>query len=94
MSLLGPPAFATRALVSGSDDGLSPVAKAYRSAAPWLNAVWQFVGLSLLGVGVGYGIDSQWAHKPVGLLVGGLSGTVLGFLAFIRVTNRLLEKKK
>ncbi len=79
--------------VSSSDDGLSPVAKAYRAAAPWLNAVWQFVGFALVGVGVGYGIDTQWAHAPFGLLVGGLGGSVLGFLAFIRATNRLLEKK-
>lgn len=79
------------------DDGLSPLAKSYRAAAPWLNAVWQFTGSALFGVGVGYGVDQHWGTTPWGLIVGGVVGSGAGFYAFIRSTNRLLDaqsKKK
>lgn len=70
------------------------MAKAYQAAAPWLNAVWLFVGSALVGVAGGYGVDRWLETKPFGLLVGGLAGSCLGFFAFIRATSRLLEKKQ
>ena len=81
--------------MNGSDDdGLSPVAKAYRAAAPWLSAVWQFVGSMLVGVGGGYAVDRwAWSHGPIGLLVGVLGGVALGFFAFFRAVNRLMSKE-
>jgi F0F1-type ATP synthase assembly protein I len=76
-------------------DQASAVARAYRAAAPWLSVTWQFVGTVLVGVGVGWGVD-QWlgSTKAYGLLVGGLVGSVLGLLVFIRSALKLLERKQ
>jgi F0F1-type ATP synthase assembly protein I len=75
------------------DEGLSPLAKSYRAAAPWLNAVWQFTGSAMFGVGVGYAVDQHWGVTPWGLVIGGAVGSGTGFYAFIRSTNRLLEEQ-
>jgi len=71
------------------------VARAYRAAAPWLSATWQFVGSALVGVGAGWAVD-RWlgSSKQYGVVVGGLLGSVLGFVAFIRTALKLLEKKQ
>lgn len=87
-----PVCYAARAL-GDPDDGLSPLAKSYRAAAPWLNAVWQFTGSALFGVAVGYGIDHWAGTKPFGLVVGGLVGSGVGFYAFIRSATRLLDEQ-
>ncbi len=78
--------------MSGSDEELSPLARAYRSAGPWLNAVWQFTGSALVGVAAGYAVDWWLGVGPFGLVVGGLLGSGVGFYAFIRTTNRLLGR--
>lgn len=76
-------------------DQASAVARAYRAAAPWLSATWQFVGSALVGVLVGYAVD-RWLEsaKQYGVVVGGLLGSTLGFVAFIRQALKLLEKKQ
>lgn len=79
--------------MSGPDEGLSPLAKSYRAAAPWLNAAWQFTGSALFGVAVGYGVDRWWGTKPWGLVIGGLVGSGVGFYAFIRSATRLLNEQ-
>ena len=79
--------------MGGNDDGLSPLAKSYRAASPWLAAVWQFTGSALVGVAMGYGLDRWVGTKPFGLIVGGLVGSGVGFYAFIRATTKLMEKK-
>jgi F0F1-type ATP synthase assembly protein I len=80
--------------LSGPGDQASAVAKAYRAAAPWLAATWQFVGAALVGVAVGWGVD-QWLSSMAGygVVVGGLLGSVLGCVAFIRTAVKLLEPK-
>lgn len=83
-----------RAVLSGSPHELSPVAKAYRAAAPWLNAVWRFIGPVGLGVFGGYEVDVRFSTKPWGMLGGSLLGLVFGFTAFLMTTSKLLEKKK
>ena len=85
--------YAARAL-KDPDEGLSPLARSYRAAAPWLSAVWQFTGSALFGVAAGYGVDKWLGTGPGGLIVGGLGGSAVGFYAFIRSTNRLLETQK
>lgn len=70
------------------------MSRAYREAAPWLSAAWQFVGTAMVGVAVGYGWDAWRGTGPWGLLVGGLGGSALGMFAFIRTSLKLLEKKK
>lgn len=76
------------------DEGLSQLAKSYRAAEPWLSAVWQFTGSALFGVGVGYGLDKWLGIGPIGLIVGGLGGSAVGFYAFIRKANQLMEQQK
>lgn len=76
------------------DEGLSPLAKSYRAATPWLNAVWQFTGSALFGVAVGYGVDRWMGWSPIGLIVGGMGGSAVGFYAFIRSANRLMDAGK
>ena len=83
-----------RAVLSGSPHELSPVAKAYRAAAPWFSAVWRFIGPVGLGVIGGYAVDSHFGFKPWGMLTGSLLGIGLGFAAFLITTTKLLEKKK
>ena len=73
------------------DDGLSPAGKAYRDAAPWLSAVWQLTGGTMVGAGLGYWVDHHFGVGPWGLLVGGLFGVATGFYAFIRSVTRLLD---
>ncbi len=78
----------------GPDEGLSPLAKSYRAAAPWVGAVWQFVGSTGLMVAAGYAADRWLGSTPFGLIAGGLLGGAVGFYAFIRTTNRLFEAGK
>lgn len=75
------------------DDELSPLARSYRAATPWLNAVWQFTGSALFGVAVGYGVDRWWGTKPWGLIIGGLVGSATGFYAFITNATKLLNEQ-
>ena len=48
----------------------------------------------MFGVAAGYGVDKWLGTGPGGLIVGGLGGSAVGFYAFIRSTNRLLEAQK
>lgn len=73
------------------DDGLSPMAKAYREAAPWLSAVWQLTGATMVGAGAGYWADRYFEVAPWGLMVGGLVGVATGFYAFIHSVMGLLN---
>lgn len=72
---------------------MSPLARSYRAATPWLNAVWQFTGSALFGVAVGYGVDWKWGTKPWGLIIGGLVGSAAGFYAFITNATKLLNEQ-
>ncbi len=76
------------------DEGLSPLAQSYRAAEPWLSAVWQFTGSALFGVGAGYGLDRWLGIGPWGLIIGGMGGSAVGFYAFIRKANKLMEEQK
>ncbi len=82
--------YAARAL-RDPNDGLSPLARSYQAAAPWLSAVWQFIGSALFGVAVGYGLDAWRGWGPWGLVVGGLVGSAVGFYAFIHSALKLMD---
>lgn len=84
--------YATRAL-KDPDDGLSPLAKSYQAAAPWLSAVWQLTGSAMFGVAAGYGLDRWQGTGPWGLIIGGMGGSAVGFYAFIRATNKLTREQ-
>ncbi len=80
--------------LSSPSEQASAVARAYRAAAPWLNASSQFLGAALVGVGAGFGVDrATGSTTGYGVLVGGLLGSVLGGVAFVRASMKLLEKK-
>ncbi len=85
--------YAARA-VKDPDDGLSPLARSTRAAAPWLSAVWQFTGAVFFLSAVGYGLDQAFNTTPWGLVVGGLVGGAVGFYSFVRSVNRLVEQEK
>lgn len=80
--------------MTGNDDGLSALARAYRNAAPWLSAVWQFTGTALVGAAAGYGLDRWLGTGPWALVGGVVLGNALGLFAFMRAVTRLMEKKQ
>ena len=86
--------YAARALTGKDDDGLSPLARAYRTAGPWLGAAWQLTGSTLVGVAMGYGVDRWLGVGPWGLIVGSLVGSAVGFYAFFSAAIRLSEGSK
>ena len=45
-------------------DGLSPEARAQRSAAPYISAVWRVVGGMLVGGGAGWFADGKLHIAP------------------------------
>jgi ATP synthase protein I len=79
-----------------SDDGLSPVAAAYRRAGPYLAAsntlMASVAGFSALG----YGLDRWLDHAdPWMLATGSVFGIVFGFLGFFtRVLRADAEEKR
>jgi F0F1-type ATP synthase assembly protein I len=83
----------TKDAVPDGNKNLSGVAEAMRTAGPWLSATWQFTGSAMLGVATGWYVDSRFATGPYALAGLGLLGSALGFYAFIRATNRILESQ-
>ena len=75
------------------DDGLSPLAKGYRAAAPWLSAVGRLFGGVGFGVVAGVLIDRQLGSSPVATLIGSLLGMGIGFFSFIKGVMDLSKKK-
>ena len=76
------------------DDGLSPLAKGYRAAGPWLSAVWRLFGGVGVGVAVGVFIDRKLESSPVATLLGSLLGMGVGFYGFIKGVMDLAKKQK
>ena len=78
--------------MTGPNDELSGIAKAYRSAGPWLNASAKLTTAPLLGVLVGRWVDKEKGTGPYGVLIGALLGMGLGFYGFIRDVLRMSKK--
>jgi ATP synthase protein I len=76
------------------DEGLSPLAKGYQAAAPWLSAVWRLFGGVGLGVLVGVFIDRKFESSPVATLIGSLIGMGVGFYGFVKGVMDLAKKQK
>jgi ATP synthase protein I len=75
------------------DEGLSEAARAQRSAAPYVDAVWRMVAALLLGAGLGWWLDKRLASGPWGV-VGGLGGGLaLGFWSLMRSLSRLGKRR-
>ena len=79
--------------MSGPGDELSGFAKAYRAAAPWLNASAKLTTGPLLGVVVGWWVDKSKGTAPYGVLIGAMVGIGVGFYGFIRDVLRMSSKK-
>ena len=75
------------------DDGLSPLAKGYRAAAPWLSAVSRLFGGVGFGVVAGVLIDQKFESSTVATLIGSLLGMGIGFFGFIKGVMDLSKKK-
>ena len=75
------------------DDELSPLAKTYRSAGPWLQATGRLTGGVLVGVLVGVAVD-KWKgwEQPWGLLGCSVLGLVVGFYGFIKGVMQMGKK--
>jgi F0F1-type ATP synthase assembly protein I len=77
----------------GPEEDLSGVAKAYRSAAPWLNAVSRLTGGMVVGVLGGFWFDRLRATGTHwGVLVGSVVGISMGFIGFITSIMKLNRK--
>ena len=79
--------------MTGPGDELSGFAKAYRAAAPWLNASAKLTTAPALGVAVGWWVDSKYGSGPVGLLIGAMVGMTAGFVGFIVDVTKMSKKK-
>jgi ATP synthase protein I len=80
--------------LTGPGDELEGYAKAYRAAAPWLNASAKLTTGPLLGVVLGWWFDKSRGTAPYGLLVGAMLGIGIGFYGFIRDVLRMSNKKQ
>jgi ATP synthase protein I len=75
------------------NEGLSEAARAQRSAAPYVDAVWRMVAALLLGAGVGWLLDRRFGSGPWGV-VGGLGlGLGLGFWSLMRSLSQLGKRR-
>lgn len=79
--------------VTSPGDELSGFAKAYRAAAPWLNASTKLTTAPVVGVAMGWWVDKERGTAPYGVLVGAMVGMVLGFTGFIVDVLRMSKKK-
>ena len=75
------------------DEGLSPSAQANRKSQPYLDAVWRFTGGTLVGTGMGWGLDRFRHSLPLWTLIGFFVGTSVGFYAMYRTIARLDRRK-
>ena len=80
--------------MTGPGDELSGFAKAYRAAAPWLNASAKLTAAPALGVAVGWWVDDKKGSAPYGVLIGAFAGMTVGFVGFIADVLRMTKKTK
>jgi ATP synthase protein I len=55
-----------------------------KSVAPYLNLGFEFALAILIGLALGYFVDSKLSTRPVFLLIGLLLGAIAGFLTVYR----------
>ena len=76
------------------DDELSPLAKSYRDAGPWLEAGSLLTGGAIFGVLAGWGVD-RWMgwQQPWGIIGCSVLGIGVGFYGFIKAVLKAGKKK-
>ena len=77
----------------GEDEGLSDTARAERSAAPYLNAVWQMVGAVVVCAVAGVLLDRKFGSGPWGVVTGLGLGLGVGFWSLIRSLSKLGKRQ-
>lgn len=76
------------------DDELSPLAKSYRDAGPWLEASSLLTGGAVFGVVVGYAVDRLFGWKQSWGIIGcSVLGIGVGFYGFFRAVLKMGKKK-
>lgn len=75
-------------------EGLSSLAQGMRSAQPWLDLVWRFMGSALVWGLAGYFADRWLGTSPLFLLVGFFGGLVVGFIALLKATQKMSKQQR
>ncbi|HLT30166.1 MAG TPA: AtpZ/AtpI family protein [Myxococcaceae bacterium] len=78
----------------GKSDGLSSLARGMRSAQPWLDLAWRFMGSALVWGLAGYFADRWLGTSPLWLLVGFFGGLVVGFIALLKATSKMSKQQQ
>ena len=73
-------------------DGLTETARGLRSAGPWMDLTWRFLGAGVFWGVAGYLADRWLDTSPWLLLAGSTVGIVVGFVAFWRSFQRMSQK--
>ena len=71
------------------DEGLSELAKAYRSVGPVLHLGWTMAGAMAVFTLGGYWLDNKWGTTPWLTLTGALLGITAGMVELFRTVKRL-----
>lgn len=79
---------------SGESDGLSSLARGMRSAQPWLDLAWRFMGSGLVWGLAGYFADRWLGTSPWLFLVGFFGGLVVGFIALMKAIQKMSKKQQ
>lgn len=77
------------------EEGLSDLARAYRSAERYLGAVFTLVASVGILSWAGYQLDRKWGHRvPWLMLIGTVVGMIGGFVGFFRTVLRANQNQK
>jgi len=76
-----------------NQDGVNEAFSAYRKAAPYINAIYAFIGAVILFGFIGWWLDQKFRSEPLFILSGLFLGLGLGFYSLIK-TAKKLEKKQ
>lgn len=76
------------------DDELSPMAKTYREAGPWLEASSLLTGGAIFGVVAGWAVDRWFGwQQPWGIIGCSVLGIGVGFYGFFKAVLKMGKKK-
>ena len=71
------------------DPGLGKTAETFRKSQPYVDAVWQLIGGTLLGLLAGWGLDRWLGTRPWLMISLLLLGMIAGFVGFFRSVSRV-----
>jgi F0F1-type ATP synthase assembly protein I len=74
-------------------DELNEAVNTYRKAAPYINAIYAFIGAVILFGGAGWWLDQKLHSTPLCILVGLFLGLGVGFYSLIKAVQKL-EKNR